>query len=216
MDEPRTATRELQEMRNVFTRIHDANSWRGDQSVSGPGSSLVATALLRPQLLRLFSDLGIQTLADAPCGDVNWITQITGTLDYYFGFDVVESLIARNLAATKQSNHFFRVLDVTREILPKADAILSRDCIVHFPLDLGRTTLENFKRSNSTYLISTTFPSVQQNRECRLGSWRPLNLTLAPFNLPQPIAILRERAPNPSDPYNDKSQGVWKLSELKL
>ncbi len=197
----------------VFTEIHDKNAWKGT-SVSGPGSALQTTALLREQLEPLFAELNLRTLSDAPCGDANWITAITGTLDYYFGFDIVESLIAENLKRVPKTNHFFRFADVTRDILPRTDAILCRDCLVHLPLDVAIQAIENFKRSGSTYLLATTFPTVEENGPSGFGGWRPLNLTVSPFNLPPPRHTLRERAPNPADRYNDKMLGVWLISDL--
>jgi hypothetical protein len=199
--------------RHVFSAIHDGNLWQA-ASVSGPGSTLDATAIIRDELASLFRDLNIRVLSDAPCGDASWITLITGGLDYYFGFDIVEGLIIKNLASHDRMNHFFRVGDVSSDVLPKSDAILCRDCLGHLPSQMGIAAINNFKKSNSTYLIATSFPTVTDYVEQHIGGWWPLNLTIAPYNLPPPMCYLREREVDPNDPYNDKSLGVWRLSDL--
>ena len=198
---------------DVFTDIFRNNVWKG-KVPSGPGSSPTATGLIRPQLTTLFTQLDIRSLCDAPCGDGSWIFDITGGLDLYLGVDVVRELVEANLKPGRPLNHFFACGDITRDVLPRADAILCRDCLVHFPLETARQTLGLIRKSGSKYLITTTFPTWPANKDARLGSWRPLNLEAAPFNLPPPAVLMRERAPNPDDPYNDKSLGVWALSDL--
>jgi hypothetical protein len=197
----------------IFTEIFRTNSWKG-KVPSGPGSSPKATGLIRPQLATLFTQLGIRSLCDAPCGDGSWIFDITGELDLYLGVDVVRELVQANLKPGLPPNHFFACGDITRDVLPRADAILCRDCLVHFPLQTAQETLELLKHSGSTYLITTTFPQWPANKDARLGTWRPLNLQAAPFNLPPPAVLMRERAPNPDDAYNDKSLGVWALADI--
>jgi predicted O-methyltransferase YrrM len=201
------------EIQRRFTQIFERNEWQGS-SVSGPGSSLAATRRLQGHLIEVFRDLGIRSLCDAACGDAKWIEQIIDELDYYFGFDLVEPLVLQNLSRERKPNQFFRLADITVDVLPRSDAVLCRDCLVHLPLQYGLDALSRFKESGSTFLLATTFPSVETNRESGIGGWRPLNLTAAPFGLPSPIRLLRERKPNPDDRYNDKSIGVWRLSDL--
>src|SRR5215212_6161396 len=80
-----------------FRRIHDTNLWGAPASISGLGSELDATAVLRAELPRLFQKLGVTSLLDAPCGDAGWI----GHADLgvrYAGIDIVPALI-ENLQA---------------------------------------------------------------------------------------------------------------------
>ena len=56
-----------------FQRIHDSNLWGAAESVSGLGSELDATAVLRGELPRLLARLQVNSLLDAPCGDASWI-----------------------------------------------------------------------------------------------------------------------------------------------
>jgi len=198
----------------VFTKIFDENSWKGKVR-SGPGSTLAVTELARAGLSAAFEDLNIRSLCDAPCGDGTWIFEVTSALDHYYGVDIVQELIDNNRQRELPDNHDFLHADITQDPLPKADAILCRDCLVHLSLDLAQQALSNFVASGATYLITTTFPTVPLNTEARVGTWRPLNLERAPFLLPPPIRLIRERAPNPDDKYNDKSLGIWDLSAIK-
>jgi hypothetical protein len=197
----------------IFTEIYKKGSWKGAVP-SGPGSSLKATELVRPRLMTLFARFEIRTLCDAPCGDGSWIFEITRELTHYFGVDVVADLVEANLQKNLPLNHFFRAGDLTTEILPRADAILCRDCLVHFPLETAQKTINLFKQSGSTYLITTTFPRHDYNIQAAMGSWRPLNLQQSPFDFPSPIEMIAERALNPEDKYNDKALGVWLLSDI--
>jgi len=58
-------------MESTFTPFYTKNLWGGDESVSGPGSSLKSTAKLRRELPKLLREIGARTLLDAPCGDFN-------------------------------------------------------------------------------------------------------------------------------------------------
>jgi hypothetical protein len=195
---------------DVFTDIFKGNKWGGTVP-SGPGSSLNATKLLRPALRRLFDDLRIRSLCDAPCGDGTWIFDITGSLDLYLGVDVVAPVVQQNMARGLPLNHLFAVGDITQMVLPKVDAILCRDCLVHLPLELVANALRHFRESGSRYLIATTFPGRADNPQSDVGGWRPLNLQLGPFYLPEAVAMIRERVLDSSDEFNDKSLGVWDL-----
>lgn len=204
------------DMERVFTSIFNGNKWLG-KSRSGTGSTLHATEPLRRGLIELFSDFGISSLIDAPCGTAEWITAATGSINIYMGFDVVKDLVemARN-SHSGRYNHFFNLADISMDVLPKADAIICRDCLVHFPFNLAARALSNFKESGSTYLLATTFPQHTNNPNTGLGGWRPLNMELAPFNFPQPLRILRDRIPTEGDRWPDKSVGVWRLADIDV
>src|SRR5690349_12831924 len=79
-------------LRERFQRIHDTNLWGAAESISGLGSELDATAVLRAELPDLLRRLGVRRLLDAPCGDGGWIA--TADLGVSVtGVDVVPDLI---------------------------------------------------------------------------------------------------------------------------
>ena len=194
----------------LFQQVYQANGWGSSESVSGSGSTLDATAQIRATLPPLWQRLGIRTLVDAPCGDFHWMRHIVHHLDNYVGIDVVSDLIEKNQPYSSAAIHFRRG-DLTKELLPKADAILVRDCLVHFSYrDIDRA-LENIRRSGIRYLIATTFPGVE-NRDYHSGGWwRPLDLEGLPFALGK----ARERMPDSCSDDNEaravKALGVWDL-----
>jgi SAM-dependent methyltransferase len=202
---------------DIFQQIYKENTWKGSESVSGPGSSLKVTELLREQLPTLFQQLNIKTLVDSPCGDVNWFVHMEHKLDLYIGFDIVPEIIARNNEKLHaQLNYFFKTGNIIKDVLPRADAIFCRDCLVHMPFKEIFCSIANFKKSGSKYLIMTTFPEKERQVDSRMGGWRPLNFQIPPFNFEPPIYLIRERVKNQADPYSDKSMGVWELEKINI
>jgi hypothetical protein len=53
---------------SVFDSIIECKAWASDESVSGHGSTLAATGILRRRLADAFAQLQIRSLVDAPCG----------------------------------------------------------------------------------------------------------------------------------------------------
>jgi SAM-dependent methyltransferase len=201
--------------RTAFVEIYERNLWKGTVSISGPGSSLGSTRLVRPALRALLRELGIRSLLDAPCGDAGWVAEVVADIDDYLGVDIVPALIHDNLARLPPNGKVrFEIRDIIADALPTKDAVLCRDCIVHLPLEAGLQALENIARSGCLYVIATTFPSVTLNRESDYGGWRPLNLCQAPFFLPPPLRLIAERDADPRDKYNDKSLGLWSRDQF--
>jgi hypothetical protein len=98
--------------------------------------------------------------------------------------------------------------------LPRCDAILCRDCLVHLSFANIERAVANFRRSRATWLIATTFPQWQTNRDCEDGDWRALNFWRAPFDWGAPVELLNENCVEAGGGWRDKSLGVWRLSDL--
>lgn len=200
-------------IRSAFTDHYRLQGWGGGETASGPGSTLARTASLREQLPALFPELGVRTVLDAGCGDFNWFRAMEAPLDLYIGTDVVEDLVADNQRRYGDERRTFLALDVTRDALPEVDLILCRDCLVHLKHRQILAALENFAASGSRYLLATTFPSRSANVDAPLGGWRPVNLQLPPFGLPQPERLLVESGVE-DERYADKALGLWPLARL--
>lgn len=200
--------------KEVFTSIHRSNAWQGEESTSGPGSSLAATAALRGALPRLLSDLGCASLLDAPCGDLCWLEEARLPVASYCGVDIVEAVIAANRRRHGAPGRSFLCLDLRREPLPRADLVLCRDCLVHFSFRDALAALANFRASGARWLLATTFPSLRDNRDAVTGEWRPLNLQLAPFHLPPPVTLIDEAGSDQEGRRVDKQLGLWRLADL--
>lgn len=99
------------------------------------------------------------------------------------------------------------------DALPKADLILCRDGLVHFSFPDIALALRAMKRSGSTYLLATSFTAHPVNEDIPTGSWRPLNLDLAPFCFPPASATLLD-GPRPDGTYPDKVLALYRLDDL--
>jgi hypothetical protein len=201
----------------IFTEIYNKNGWNGEESLSGKGSGTYNTQWLRPKLVELINSLKIDSILDAACGDFFWMSSIIDNLNIkkYHGVDVVKSMIdelsnkyAENVKVT------FSKANIIEDDLPKSDLIIARDCLVHLSFDSVKKAINNFIKSGSTYLLTTTFIE-KNNIDIPDGSWRPINFVLQPFNFPHPDFIIDEECKQEGTVWNDKSLGLWKMSTIK-
>lgn len=193
----------------IFSDIYENNLWGDSESVSGRGSTLGRTNVVRNELPALLAELEAESLLDAPCGDFNWMRETDLSAVQYTGADVVHDLISRNQRLYGGNGRKFVKLDLTRDSLPTADVILCRDCFIHFSFRDIRATLMNFKQSNSKFLIATTHKLVEEHRDIVTGQGRNVNLLLPPFNFPEPFRMIVE------DTELAKCLGVWRLDQLR-
>lgn len=200
------------DLAQCFRRIHDMNLWGAAASTSGLGSELDATAVLRAELPLLLQRLGVASLLDAPCGDAGWINAADLRVRL-IGVDIVPSLIERLQAcvAAGEIEGEYHLADITRDSLPRCDAILCRDCLVHLSFANIERTVANFRASGAKWLIATNFPEWQINVDCEDGDWRALNFERAPFGWGPPVELLNENCTEAGGGWRDKSLGVWRL-----
>ena len=192
----------------VFTDIYRNNAWADPESVSGRGSTLARTTVIRRELPALLAELGATSLLDAPCGDFNWMRHIALDAVEYTGADVVPELIERNRARYGRAGRRFVVLDITKDEAPRADLVLCRDCLIHLSFKHARAAVANFKRSGSTYLLATTHVKERENVDTESGGHHFVNLRLPPFDFPAPLRLIEE------DSELGKCLGLWRLKDL--
>jgi len=200
----------------VFTTIYSQNRWGNNDSVSGVGSSLNQTKEIIPQINELINKLKIRSMLDLPCGDFNWMKNVNLSELKYLGADIVEEIIITNKEKHERDNIKFKRIDLITDQFTSYDAILIRDCFVHFSyLDINKA-LKNIKKSGSKYLITTTFTKQRINYNITTGDWRPINLEKAPFNFPKPMLVIKEQYNvNFKKEFRAKALGVWEISELE-
>lgn len=188
-----------------FVEAFDANIWEDAESVSGPGSTLAYTQGLRATLAPMMRALGCRSLLDAPCGDFNWMKAVDLEGITYTGADIVPSMIERLQAEHPQ--HSFRVLDITKDPLPKADFVLCRDVLFHLSnVDVVRV-LENFVASGSAWLATSHSFQVTEMADVPSDptTFRPVNLTTHPFFFEPPDHVLKDYAPG----FQHRWLGIW-------
>ena len=199
----------------IFTDIYRNKAWGAGDSASGAGSSVQQTRDLVAALPVVFAAHEVSTVLDIPCGDFHWMQHVDLRGIDYVGADIVQDLIDANTARHTREHVRFEKLDLLRSPLPQVDLIVCRDCLVHFSFDDVFRALQAICDSGSSYLLTTTFTDKRRNRDIATGQWRPLNLQVAPFHLPAPLQLLRERCTEGDGAYADKSLGLWRVDDIR-
>ncbi len=205
------------DMQEVFTSHFRTHEW-GGTSVSGPGSDLEQTVVIRQELPKLVKSLGIRSILDAPCGDFNWMDTIDLGDVTYTGCDIVPDIIELNKSRYERPGRTFLHGNIVQDDLPAADLVICRDCFIHLPFDMALAAVKNFKRSGSKYLATTTFPDKKKHWDTPAGGLHFLNVRLPPFSFPEPLLMIEE-VPHlhaAGDLYGDKYLGVWELKSIEL
>jgi SAM-dependent methyltransferase len=202
---------------DIFTNIYNTHHWASRVSLSGAGSDLEETVVIRTELPRLIKSLGIKTMLDSPCGDFNWMKELDLPVQYT-GMDVVHDMISLNNHLYGSEKVQFIFGDIVTDEIPKVDLILCRDCLAHLPFADIKAVIRRFKESGSTYLMATTFTECRSNQDGAVGGYRPINLQIGPFDLPAPKSFIDEQTQADwvkSGP-DKKKLGVWNLQQLEL
>jgi SAM-dependent methyltransferase len=196
-------------VKEKFTEIYEKNLWCSPESVSGGGSEMQNTKVIRRELPVLIQKFGIQSILDIPCGDWNWMKDVDLCGASYIGADIVEPLIGLNKA--NYTNINFRVLDLINDTLPKVDLIFVRDCLGHLSNDNVSLALRNCQESGSKYLLATSFTKWDMNPDIEDGGWKCINLMIPPFQL-NPIYLINEDCQEGYPHYNDKCMILFQLN----
>lgn len=200
---------------DIFTDIYKNNVWKGQHSVSGTGSGFNQTKIIIDALPKLFEELNISTMFDAPCGDFHWMKEVDLTKIKYIGADIVKEIIQENNINYQTKNISFQHCNLITDSLPKTDLIFCRDCLVHLSYSDIYSALNNMINSGTKYLLTTTFTDKRENRDIVTGQWRPINLERPPFSLPRPTLVINENCTENEGRHADKSLALWELSTIK-
>jgi hypothetical protein len=196
----------------AFEKIYTNNIWGNAESLSGWGSTLSYTSVIRQHLERLLAEMKITTFLDDPCGDFNWMQHVRlppGTS--YIGGDIVPELIARlNQRYGGESACCFLELDIVKGPIPQADLWLCRDVLFHLTTEDALAVLGNFSRSDIPFILTTTYDFVKINVNVQPGGFRYINLMRPPFHLPKP----RTKIPDFVAPAPPRCLGLWSRQEV--
>ena len=200
------------QLEQIFTGIFQHSLWGGKESVSGSGSDLAGTILIRKEIPKIIQQFGITSIVDAPCGDFWWIKELKleESLDWYLGVDIVKTLIEQNTKKYGSEKIVFMTMDLSQEIPPKTDLILCKDLFLHIQFQDIKKILNNFKASNSKYLLVSTFPNtiINKDRPKIDQRWRPVNLQKPPFNFPEPLLLIEHNS------RFDQHLALWNFDDL--
>lgn len=172
------------DLKNFF----NTKMWAGGgrETKSGQGSTAEWTEPFRRELEGLFKRLGVKVFLDAPCGDFNWMRRVQMNGIRYYGLDIIAEIIEQNIANYARPDRTFRVADLTRDPLPKADLMLCRDCTFHLPIENVWQILENFAGSDIRYLLLTTHTDGTNVDMPVPGRFNRRDFLAPPFRFPHP------------------------------
>jgi hypothetical protein len=199
-----------------FARIYSTNLWSDPESRSGVGSTLDATRVLRAELPDALRQLEARVLLDVPCGDFTWMEQVDLSGIEYIGGDIVPLIVEENQRLHSRKSRRFTRLDLTQDVLPDADVLLCRDCLVHLSYANIRVVLANIARSNIRFVLMTSFPGRRDNYDVADGDWRALDFQAPPFSFPEPRLAIVERCEEEDGAYADKALLAWRVDELPV
>lgn len=177
-----------------FTHIYEQNKWQDPESVSGSGSSLGSTDVIRKQIPGLLERFGVNRMLDAPCGDYNWFRTVKRSNVSYVGGEIVRALVDSNNESYGDETTSFVHLDITKDVFPDVDLWMCRDCLIHLSFDLIDEAFANFERSDIRYLLVSTYREITENHDIPTGHARMLNLRLPPFDFPEPLTTIDDPA----------------------
>lgn len=199
------------ERRDRFAQIYREGVWQlgeDDQPLSGRGSSIEATSIVRSTLPKVFAELDTSTVLDIGCGDMTWM----GTLEFgarYVGVDIVPSVIAANQA--RYPHLTFDCLDGVVDDLPDADTVLCREVMFHLSFADAAALLANLRKKPRRWLIATSDDVTWLNADIETGDFRLLNLSKGPFRFPKPVKTIRDDGVSPG-----RYLCVWAFDTLPI
>lgn len=172
--------------RAAFTGIYDSNHW-------GVGSGVGSAPANAVPYLRFVQDFlannAISSVVDIGCGDWQFSHLIDWGTATYDGFDVVESVIAKNTEMFSRPGVSFHTLSDLQD-LPSADLVLVKDVLQHLPLRDVQEYLEHCLAHYKFALVTNDiFPDQWTNVDISHGSGRALRFELPPFDLPVPVVL---------------------------
>ena len=170
----------------LFGEIYAVDGWLGG---SGLGSVPEATVVYRQVLQRLLDAGDVRSVVDAGCGD--W--QVARLLDWsgvsYIGIDVVPEVVRRNQAEFGCDHIQFRTGDISRDELPRADLLVSKDVLQHLPnasvsAFLARATGRYRYLLLTNDVATNDSPAELLNTDIAAALWRTLDIRRPPFDVP--------------------------------
>ena len=168
--------------RDIFNTIYSKNLWGHG---SGPGSLAENTQEYRRFLHNFLRSNQITSVVDIGCGD--W--QISRLMDWtgirYIGVDVSDVVLSNTQNFAREGVSFL-LADARYEPIPTAELVIIKDVMQHWSNDDILTFLPRLNSFPQALITNGFHPSMSNlvNTDIQAGSFRPINLRLAPFNLP--------------------------------
>jgi hypothetical protein len=169
----------------------------------------------------MLNGYNLKTITDAPCGDFFWMKEVlinnTGNIDSFTGIDIVDELIQINNKKYGSDKIKFMCSDLTRDIVPRTDLIICRDCFLHLSYRNIFNILNNFKKSGTDYLLASTYTKHKNHNVYKFSvQGRAINLEEAPFKIKNILETINEDYHGQNEEYNDKSLILIRLDGVNI
>ncbi len=211
------------DLKQAFEQAAVQNYWSDSDSLSGPGSNMQQTRVIREKIPLLLEKYGITKILDAPCGDLFWMKEILPLLKekgiQYEGADIVSGLIEKHWISFESYQVVFHTIDIIKEPIPKVDLVFTRDCFIHLSYSNIYAVLRNYRKSGAQYLLVSTYTNpgrINHNVDGLYLYGRMLNMQKFPFYFGKPVDLIVEECTENDGINSDKSLGLWKLETINL
>ena len=168
----------------VFTKIHQNKQW-GEQHPCGSGSAPENTKLYRLFLQNFLIEQKIKSVVDIGCGDWQSLKLLDWDNIQYIGYDVIKEIVDKNNGDL--STHLIKFIhgNPLHVNLPKADLLLCKDVLQHWPSEHILLLLDQIDQYKHCIFINDVDPVTlsSNNENISLGGYRYLDPTKSPFNL---------------------------------
>jgi SAM-dependent methyltransferase len=166
---------------NVFEQIYKSDAWGFG---SGHGSLPSVTKGYRDFLQTFIDTNNITSVVDYGFGDWQFSRYINWEGVNYLGIEVVESLVDKNTKLYGQKNINFKKAPKNLADMTKADLIIVKDVLQHLETaDVKKFIKIVLPKYKYALITNNLIPAERVNVDIETGSFRPLDLRLAPYNL---------------------------------
>jgi hypothetical protein len=185
----------------MFNFIYKNNIW-GDVSLSGFSSSKNVVSNLIVNLNMIIKKYKISRILDVSCGYFDWMESVDLDGVEYIGVDASDYIIGKNINDHGSESRFFLHKNMIFDLLPMVDLVVCKDVLEGLPDDDVLLSIENIKKTKSSYLLISDSPFCLENEsrfDLSAYKTRKLNLSISPFFFPKPME---------SFPFSENS-GTW-------
>ena len=169
---------------NIFSNIYKNSIWNNNNiniPLSGPGSSLNNTKLIKKLLEEIVIDLKINSIVDLGCGDLTWMPfcNFFNSINY-IGIDIVNELISSH--KKKYPSKEFICKDIVNEKINfESDLVIIRDVIFHLKINDVMKLFNNI-RGKFKYILITSCRNNINNDIMDQYHYSKRNIKIEPFN----------------------------------
>lgn len=172
----------------VFTYIYDNGVWGWNtegQGFSGGGSLLENSKIYIEYLENFIKTHNIMTIVDAGCGDWEFSRYVNWHGAHYLGYDVVASVIERNIKKYATESIRFLHGNLLTEDLPPADLLLCKHVLQHLPNEDILLFIKQLPKFKYCLITNEVFPTTlsSDGSDTEIGGGHKVDLSRPPFNI---------------------------------